>query len=205
MIAVVDYGVGNLYSLTCSLRRIGAQATVTREESELRQAEKIILPGVGAFGDAADKLRSLRLDALLSDQAALGKPLLGVCLGMQLLFDKSEEYGTHAGLGMIHGRIKPLAPQVGTLKVPHMGWNSVAFAPGDPVSRDFEAEPHQFYFVHSYYTAPTDDSIVWGRTEYGGKSFVSAVRRGRCYATQFHPEKSQADGLKLYRNFLDTL
>lgn len=136
MIAVVDYGVGNLYSLTCSLRHIGAQCTVTREENALRAADRIILPGVGAFGDAAEKLHALRLDALLRDLAGQGKPLMGICLGMQLLFDKSYEYGEHAGLGLIPGEVRPLAPVLAPgAKVPHMGWNSLHLnRPDDPCS-----------------------------------------------------------------------
>ena len=128
MIAVVDYGVGNLYSLNCSLRHIGAESVVTRDEAVLRAADKIILPGVGAFGDAAAKLRELGLDTLLKELAAAGKPLMGICLGMQLLFDESHEYGCHQGLGLIPGKVMPLSPVLPEgMKVPHMGWNSLTF------------------------------------------------------------------------------
>ena len=199
MIAIVDYGVGNLYSLTCSLSHIGAEAVVTRDETLLRQAEKIILPGVGAFGDAADKLRALRLDALIKDQAALGKPLLGVCLGMQLLFDRGLEYGEHEGLGLIHGQVAPLAPVAQGLKVPHMGWNSLTLVkPDDPLLE--AVRPGDYvYFVHSYYAADCDAALV-ATAEYG--TAVAAVVRSRnVCGTQFHPEKSGTVGLAILASF----
>jgi imidazole glycerol-phosphate synthase subunit HisH len=199
MIAVVDYGVGNLYSLTCSLRHIGAQAVVTREEGELRAADKIILPGVGAFGDAADKLRALKLDALLKEQAALGKPLLGVCLGMQLLFDVGEEYGTHAGLGLIRGRVISLSPQVGALKVPHMGWNSLdILKPDDPLMAGVKMGDY-VYFVHSYYAADCGPALV--ATAQYGVPVAAVVRSGNVCGTQFHPEKSGEVGLRIVSAF----
>jgi len=199
MIAVVDYGVGNLYSLTCSLRHIGVQAVVTREESELRTAEKILLPGVGAFGDAADKLRALKLDVLLKEQATQGKPLLGVCLGMQLLFDVGEEYGMHAGLGLIHGRVISLAPQVGTLKVPHMGWNNLDIAkPDDPLMAGVKAGDY-VYFVHSFYAADCEPALV--ATAQYGVPVAAVVRNGSVCGTQFHPEKSGEVGLRILSAF----
>ena len=199
MIAIVDYGVGNLYSLTCSLRHIGAEATVTRDEATLRAAEKIILPGVGAFGDAADKLRALRLDALLQQQAALGKPLLGVCLGMQLLFDEGQEYGLHRGLGLIHGRVIPLAPEAEGLKVPHMGWNSLTIQkPDDPLMAGIKQSDY-VYFVHSFYAAGCDDALV-ATADYGAK-VAAVVRNGNVCGTQFHPEKSGEVGLKILASF----
>jgi imidazole glycerol-phosphate synthase subunit HisH len=199
MIAVVDYGVGNLYSLLCSLSHIGVQAVVTREENELRAAEKILLPGVGAFGDAADKLRALKLDSLLREQAALGKPLMGVCLGMQLLFDIGEEYGTHAGLGLIHGRVISLAPQAGSLKVPHMGWNSLDIAkPADPLMAGVKTGDY-VYFVHSYYAADCAPALV--ATAQYGVPVAAVVRSGNVCGTQFHPEKSGEVGLRILSAF----
>ncbi|MCE5343569.1 MAG: imidazole glycerol phosphate synthase subunit HisH [Eubacteriales bacterium] len=199
MIAVVDYGVGNLYSLTCSLNHIGAQAVVTRDEAALCAAEKIILPGVGAFGDAADKLRALKLDMLLKDQAALGKPLLGVCLGMQLLFDQSEEYGLHEGLGLVHGRVISLASKVSRLKVPHMGWNSLMIQkPDDPLMAGVR-EGDYVYFVHSFYAADCEASLV-ASAEYG-IPVAGVVRSGSVCGTQFHPEKSGEVGLRILASF----
>ncbi len=200
MIAVVDYGVGNLYSLQCSLGHIGAECAVTREPSALQQADRIILPGVGAFGDAIDRLRALGLDALLTDLAAKGKPLMGICLGMQLLFDESEEYGLHAGLGLIRGRVAPLAPDAPGLKVPHMGWNSLAILrPDDPLMAG--AKPGDcVYYVHSYYAAGCDAGDLVAVSDYGAR-VPGAVRHGCVCGTQFHPEKSGAAGLRILANF----
>ena len=199
MIAIVDYGVGNLYSLTCSLRHIGAEGVITRDEETLREAEKIILPGVGAFGDAADKLRALRLSGLIRELAGKGKPLLGVCLGMQLLFDAGLEYGTHEGLGLIHGRIVPLAPEVGRLKVPHMGWNSLDIAkPDDPLMAGIRQRDY-VYFVHSYYAAECGEALV--ATAAYGTAVAAVVRNGNVCGTQFHPEKSGDVGLKMLASF----
>ncbi|HNW85670.1 MAG TPA: imidazole glycerol phosphate synthase subunit HisH [Candidatus Limiplasma sp.] len=199
MIAIVDYGVGNLYSLTCSLTRIGAQAMVTREEAALRSADRIILPGVGAFGDAADKLRALKLDALIKQQAALGKPLLGVCLGMQLLFDRGLEYGVHEGLGLIGGDVVPLAPEAKGLKVPHMGWNSLdILKPEDPLMKGIHPGDY-VYYVHSYYAAGCEKALV--ATSAYGTAVPGVVRNGNVCGTQFHPEKSGAVGLSILAAF----
>ena len=199
MIAIIDYGVGNLYSLACSLSHIGAESTVTRDADLLRSADKIILPGVGAFGDAADKLRALRLDTLVREQAALGKPLLGVCLGMQLLFDKGFEYGEHEGLGLIHGHVQSIAPFTGNRKVPHMGWNSLLLhKPEDPLLKGVK-EGDFVYFVHSYYAANCDDALV-ASAEYG-VAVAAIVRSQNVCGTQFHPEKSGETGLKILANF----
>jgi imidazole glycerol-phosphate synthase subunit HisH len=199
MIAIIDYGVGNLYSLTCSLSHIGAEGVVTRDEETLRSADRIILPGVGAFGDAADKLRTLRLDALVKEQAALGKPLLGVCLGMQLLFDNGFEYGEHEGLGLIHGHVESMAPYVGNRKVPHMGWNSLEVRqPSDPLLTG--VSPGDFvYFVHSFFAAECVDALV-ATADYG-IPLAAIVRRDNVCGTQFHPEKSGETGLKILANF----
>ena len=199
MIAIVDYGVGNLYSLTCSLQHIGVQAEVTRDEAVLRRADKIILPGVGAFGDAAQKLRDGKLDGLLKELAVQGKPLMGVCLGMQLLFDEGLEYGTHKGLGLIHGRVIPLAPQAKGLKVPHMGWNSLTIRqPADPLMADIKQGDY-VYFVHSYYAAECNDALV-ATAEYGA-TVAAVVRSGNVCGTQFHPEKSGDVGLTILAAF----
>jgi len=199
MIAIVDYGVGNLYSLTCSLRHIGAEAIVTRDEATLRSAEKIILPGVGAFGDAADKLRALKLDSLLKQQAALGKPLMGICLGMQLLFEQGFEYGVHEGLGLVQGRVVALAPEAKGLKVPHMGWNCLdILKPDDPLVQNI----HQWdyvYYVHSYYATGCEDALV--ATSPYGAAVAGVVRNGNVCGTQFHPEKSGDVGLTILSSF----
>ncbi len=199
MIAIIDYGVGNLYSLTCSLRHIGVEGVVTRDPGILRDADQIILPGVGAFGDAADKLRALRLDVLVKEQAALGKPLLGVCLGMQLLFDKGFEYGEHEGLGLIHGHVESMAPHVGDRKVPHMGWNSLDIKqPEDPLLRDVK-QGDFVYFVHSFYAADCDQALV--ATAQYGIPLTAIVRSANVVGTQFHPEKSGEIGLKILAAF----
>ena len=201
MIAVVDYGVGNLYSLTCSLGHIGAECAVTREENALRAADRIILPGVGAFGDAAAKLRALGLDALLRDLTGQGKPLMGICLGMQLLFEKSHEYGEHAGLGLIPGEVRPLAPVLAPgAKVPHMGWNSLHLnRPDDPLLSGVR-EGDFVYYVHSFYATGCGEALV-ASSEHGGVTVAGAVRRGCVCGTQFHPEKSGAVGLRILRAF----
>ena len=188
MIAIVDYGVGNLYSLTCSLAHIGVAAVITRDEATLRSAEKIILPGVGAFGDAADKLRALKLDGILKEQAMLGKPLMGVCLGMQLLFEQGLEYGAHEGLGLIRGRVVPLAPDAKGLKVPHMGWNSLDIRrPEDPLVTNVHQGDY-VYYVHSFYATDCDDALI--ATSQYGAAIAGVVRNGNVCGTQFHPEKS---------------
>ncbi|MDD3335055.1 MAG: imidazole glycerol phosphate synthase subunit HisH [Eubacteriales bacterium] len=201
MICVVDYGVGNLYSLTCSLRHIGAQCVVSKEERDLREAERIILPGVGAFGDAADKLRLLKLDGLLKELAAMGKPLMGICLGMQLLFQKSYEYGEHAGLGLIPGVVRPLAPTLEAgAKVPHMGWNSLTFQqPKDGLLRGVR-EGDYVYYVHSYYATDCQQALV-ATSVYGSVTVAGAVRNGNVCGTQFHPEKSGEVGLTILSAF----
>lgn len=200
MIAVIDYGVGNLYSLQCSLRHIGAESVVTRDAETIAHAERILLPGVGAFGDAAEKLRALRLDALLREQALLGKPLLGVCLGMQLLFDRSLEYGEHAGLGLIRGTVRPLPPGTGR-KVPHMGWNSLRLRqPDDPLLRSVR-DGDFVYYVHSYYATDCAAAVV-AESDYG-VPVPGLVRNGAVCGAQFHPEKSGAVGLRILKAFAE--
>lgn len=198
MIAIVDYGVGNLFSLRSALNAIGAETTVTGNAEELRAADAVILPGVGAFGDAANKLRSTGLADALVSLAGTGKPLLGICLGMQLLFEESEEYGCHAGLGLISGRVVPLAGRVGAQKIPHMGWNPLRIQQRDPLFREVTQGEH-VYFVHSYWVDCPKEYVL-ATAEYG-LDVTAAVRRGNVCGMQFHPEKSGGTGLALLRAF----
>ena len=201
MIGIVDYGVGNLYSLTCSLRNVGEDAVVTREEAILREVDRIILPGVGAFADARERLRILRLDSLLQSMAAQGKPLLGICLGMQLLFSRSFEYGEHEGLGLISGEIRSLQEALSAeAKVPHMGWNGLCFKEKEnPLLKGVEAGDF-VYYVHSYYATECEEALVaWA--EYGNVRVPGVVQRKNVFGTQFHPEKSGEVGLRMLANF----
>ena len=203
MIAIVDYGVGNLFSLKSSLVAIGAEAVVTADPQVLRAADKIILPGVGAFGDAAKKLSDSGLADVLIEEAKGGKPLLGICLGMQLLFETSYEYGIHRGLGLIPGEIRPIAEVIPAgLKIPHIGWNALSF-PGEksPLFRYINEGDH-VYFVHSYYAANCGDSVI-ATAEYGAP-LTAAAQRGNVFGCQFHPEKSGAVGLNILRAFCET-
>ncbi len=201
MIAVVDYGVGNLYSLLCSLEKIGAEAQVTGDPQALAAAGGIILPGVGAFGDAAQKLRQLKLDRALKELAKKGKPLLGICLGMQLLFDRSLEYGEHEGLGLIPGVIRPLRGAVfPDAKVPHMGWNSLRVSGRGEALVKQVPDGAFVYYVHSYY-ATDCEPFVAASSDHGGVSVPGVVRRGTVCGTQFHPEKSGETGLRMLRAF----
>ncbi len=204
MIAIVDYGVGNLFSLKSSLEAIGADAVVTGDSSMLKKADKIILPGVGALGDAAEKLRRTGLDKIVVEEASLGKPLLGICLGMQLLFDEGEEYGNHKCLGLIPGRIvsmKPVIPE--GYKVPHIGWNRLIFPKDKPKSPIFKYvnEGDCVYFVHSYYASECEPSVI-AYTEYGAM-LTAAAARGNVYGCQFHPEKSGNVGLSILKAFCE--
>lgn len=204
MIAIIDYGVGNLFSLQSSLRAIGAEAKVTNKIEEIRQADRIILPGVGAFADAIAKLRQSGMEAIVKEEAAKGKPLLGICLGMQMLLEKNYEYGTHEGLGLIPGSVKPIAPMIGAeLKVPHIGWNGLRFPKGKEKSKLYRyVEEGEFvYFVHSYAGVDCDD-FVTARAEYGTE-LTASVEKGNVYGTQFHPEKSGEVGLKILRAFCE--
>ena len=204
MIAIVDYGVGNLFSLASSVRSLGAEVRVTRSAEDLRAADHILLPGVGAFADAMDKLRATGLVPVLREQAA-GTPVLGICLGMQLLFDCSSEYGDHAGLGLIPGRVCPLADDLAdpALKVPHIGWNALHITPGradDPLFR-YVKDGEYVYYVHSYYAKHCAESTL-ATSDYS-IPVTGAVRRGLVYGTQFHPEKSGDTGLRLLRAFAE--
>ena len=201
-IAIVDYGVGNLYSLCSSLRAIGADAVVTPDADVLRAADRIILPGVGAFADAAAKLRATGLDQVICEQAAVGKKIMGICLGMQMLFEKSYEYGEHDGLGLIPGRIVPMAGYIPEdLKVPHIGWNPLIFkGERHPLLR-YLKEGDCVYFVHSYFATDCDDSVI-ATAEYG-RELTAAVARGNVMGCQFHPEKSGPVGLSILRAFCE--
>lgn len=202
MIAIVDYGVGNLFSLASSFAYIGAESCVSSDPDIIKKADKIVLPGVGAFEDAARKLRDSGLAELICDEAAKGKPLLGICLGMQMLFDESYEYGIHKGLGLIPGKVKPLAGYVPSgLKIPQIGWNGLNFPKDREKSRLYDGieEGEHFYFVHSYYAAECDESLS-AYCEYGSP-VTASVERGSVFGTQFHPEKSGKAGLKLLLNY----
>ena len=201
MIAIIDYGVGNLFSLESSFAAIGAEVTVTADPVVLQQADKLLLPGVGAFEDAAKKLRQSGLDTVVKEQAASGKPLLGICLGMQLLFDKSHEYGCHEGLGLIPGAVKPIADVIPKdLKIPHIGWNALHFQKDCPIFKEI-SEGDCVYFVHSFYATDCQDHTV-ATAEYGAP-LTAAVAKGNVYGCQFHPEKSGAVGLKILKAFAE--
>ena len=197
MVGIIDYGVGNLFSLCSSFRAIGQEAFVSGDPEALSKADRLVLPGVGAFEDAAKKLRASGLDKFVRAQAAEGKPLLGICLGMQLLFEKSFEYGEHEGLGLLAGQVVPMAGRVRTdLKIPHMGWNALEVRQG----RLLEAVNGQYvYFVHSFYAENCDDSLS-AVTEYD-LPITAAVEKGNIFGCQFHPEKSGNVGLSILEMF----
>ena len=201
MIAIVDYGVGNLFSLKSSLAAIGAEVTVTSDPQVLKSADKIILPGVGAFEDAAKKLRQNGLDVVLKTLAGEGKPLMGICLGMQLLFEKSYEYGEHEGLGLSPGQVISMAGIVpADYKIPHIGWNALRFRQESPLMRHIK-EGDCVYFVHSYFATGCEDYVV-ADTEYG-PWLTAAVAKDNVYGCQFHPEKSGEVGLSILRAFVE--
>ena len=204
MIAVIDYGMGNLRSVEKALQVAGARTKVTSDPKDLKKAEKIVFPGVGSFGDAMRELKKLGLIAPLKDAIAEGKPFLGLCLGLQLLFEKSEEAPGVKGLGVLKGEVKRF--RLKGLKVPHMGWNTIGHqvtrSPG-PQARILKGIPNDayMYFVHSYYAKPADKKVILTTTDYGIK-FASGICKDNVYALQFHPEKSQALGLKILKNFV---
>lgn len=199
MIAIIDYGVGNLFSLQSSLRAIGEEVVVTADQEVIRQADHVILPGVGAFGDAVQKLRDCGLFDFVKAQAATGKPFLGICLGMQLLFDRSLEYGEHEGLGLIPGEVRPIEGVIpANLDIPHMGWNALHFENDCPLFREL-TEGDCVYFVHSYAAFDCEANLA-ATAEYG-VPLTAAVQKGNVYGTQFHPEKSGAVGLKILKAF----
>jgi glutamine amidotransferase len=201
MIAIVDYGVGNLFSLEQSFKAIGQEVTVTADPEVLRKADKILLPGVGAFGDAAQKLRQSGLDRVVTEQAATGKPLMGICLGMQLLFEEGHEYGIHKGLGLIPGKVVAMAGVIPeNLKIPHMGWNALKFQKESPLFSHIQ-EGDCVYFVHSYYATDCAEAVI-ATAEYGA-DLTAAVQKDNVFGCQFHPEKSGTVGLSILRAFAE--
>ena len=201
MIAIIDYGVGNLFSLAHSLKAVGAQAIVTGDTKEISRAERVILPGVGAFGDAAKKLRETGLDTLVREITGRGTPVMGICLGMQLLLDKSFEFGEHAGLGLIPGEVRPIAEVIPSeLKIPHIGWNALDIHRPHPIFANV-TPGDCVYFVHSYYGAKCDESVI-ATAEYGAP-LTAAVARGNVCGCQFHPEKSGDVGLGILKAFCE--
>lgn len=200
MIAIVNYGMGNLRSVQKALQRLGHEAAVVEAPEQVARADRLILPGVGAFADAMANLRGLGLVEPICRFIASGRPFLGICLGLQLLFDASEEDGLHEGLGVLGGRVVRFSPSDRALKVPHMGWNAIQpTRPDNPLLAGLP-EPVYVYFVHSYYVQPADEVVVATATDYDGP-FCSSVRRDNIFATQFHPEKSQRQGLQMLANF----
>ncbi len=202
MIAIVDYGVGNLFSLKSSFAAIGVEAVVTGDRAVIESADKIILPGVGAFGDAAEKLFSSGLANVVLEQVKKGKPLMGICLGMQLLFDKSFEYGEHKGLGLIKGEIRPIKDVIpNDYKIPHIGWNALKFKGEKSPIFKYLKDGDFVYFVHSFYGANCDKSVI-APAEYGAE-LTAAVQNNNVYGCQFHPEKSGDVGLKILKAFCE--
>lgn len=201
MIAIIDYGVGNLFSLEQSFHAVGAQIVVTDDPKVIHKADKILLPGVGAFGDAAMRLRDTGLDQVVISEAQAGKPLMGICLGMQLLFEEGHEYGCHKGLGLIPGKVVPIAEVIPKeLKIPHMGWNALNFTRESKLFARIKDGDHA-YFVHSYYASDCDDAVI-ATAEYGAP-LTAAVEKGNVFGCQFHPEKSGAVGLEILRAFAE--
>ena len=203
MIGIIDYGMGNLHSVQKAFEEVGASAEIVTDGSAVAQADKIVLPGVGAFRDAMDTLREKGLVEPILQAIESGRWFLGICLGLQLLFEVSHEDGEHRGLGVIAGSVKRFdfsgQPDKAQLKIPHIGWNSLKVHGDVPLYRGLEKDVY-VYFVHSYYVAPTDRSVIATTTDHGGE-FVSSIWRDNVFATQFHPEKSQRVGLAMLRNF----
>ena len=201
MIAVIDYGVGNLFSLTSSLRAIGADCAVTGEPDVIRRADKILLPGVGAFEDARKKLSESGLDKLIASEVKAGKKILGICLGMQMLFERSFEYGEHGGLGLLKGSVVSMDGVIPReLKIPHIGWNSLHIVKEHPIFK-YVKENDYVYFVHSYFASECEESLL-ASTEYGAQ-LTAAVALGNVSGTQFHPEKSGDVGLSILKAFAE--
>ena len=195
MVGIIDYGVGNLFSLQSSFKAIGEEAFVSGDAAELMKADRLVLPGVGAFEDAANKLRASGLDGFVRQQAAEGKPLLGICLGMQMLFEKSYEYGEHEGLGLLKGQVVPMAGKINPeLKIPHMGWNSLEVKQGRLLA---DVDGQYVYFVHSFFAEGCAESLS-AVTEYD-IPITAAVEKGNIFGCQFHPEKSGNIGLSILR------
>nr|WP_315022741.1 imidazole glycerol phosphate synthase subunit HisH [uncultured Aminipila sp.] len=204
MIVIIDYGVGNLFSLKSSLQAIGREVTITGDKEIIKRSDKIILPGVGAFCDSAQKLKESGLDILIKEEVKNGKSLMGICLGMQLLFEKSYEYGHHTGLGLIKGHVKPIVEVIPKeLKIPHIGWNALHFTQNkekNPIFK-YTKEKDCVYFVHSYYATDCNDAVI-ATTEYGSE-LTAAVAYNNVYGCQFHPEKSGHVGLNILKAFCE--
>ena len=199
MTVIIDYGVGNLFSLVSSLKKIGEEAIVSSDKDIISQADRIILPGVGAFGDAIAKLNGSGLSDIIMEEVSKGKPLLGICLGMQLLFEKSFEYGENKGLGLIKGEIRALSEVIpDNLKIPHMGWNGLHFKKKSPIFEGL-AEGDEVYFVHSFAGFYCEENLI-ATAEYGIE-VTAAVNNKNIYGVQFHPEKSEEKGIKILKNF----
>ena len=199
MLAIIDYGVGNLFSLVSSLKSIGVDAVITRDPNVIENADRLILPGVGAFGDASEKLRLSGLTEIIKNAVKKGTPLMGICLGMQLLFEKSYEYGEHQGLGLLKGNVIGMEGTIPKeLKIPHIGWNSLKFTKKSPIYK-YINEGDCVYFVHSFYAVDCEDSLI-ATAEYG-RDLTAAVQKGNVYGCQFHPEKSGSVGLKILKAF----
>lgn len=198
MIVIVDYGMGNLRSVQKAFEKVGATAVISRDQEQIRKADRLVLPGVGAFPQCMANLAKFELIEPIREMVASGRPFLGICLGLQLLFDESEEFGIHEGLKIVPGRVRAFDKAMG-LKIPHMGWNRITFRKQSPILRDIE-EGSFVYFVHSFYVVPDNPADIAAESEYGIR-FTAAVERDNIFASQFHPEKSQQVGLTMLRNF----
>ncbi len=209
-VVIIDCGMGNLFSVRQTLLHVGADAEVTRDPQTVNGAAGIVLPGVGAFGDAMEQLRKTRLDVALRERAVAGTPIMGICLGMQLLMDSSEEFGEHVGLGLVPGCVVRLPEGMiagRATKIPQIGWNRICFRNGaaaDPMFQGVATERF-YYFVHTFYVRPDDPTVVLTKTSYGGFEYCSALRSGSVFGCQFHPERSAEQGLSIYRNFVEQL
>lgn len=201
MIGIIDYGVGNIFSLQSSFKSLGADIVFTGDKETIKKCDKLILPGVGAFSDAAEKLRNTGLDQVLIDQAKSGKYIMGICLGMQMMFEKSFEYGEHEGLGIVKGNVVPLSNVCKNVKIPHMGWNALSFKNGKSPIFKYINEGDYVYFVHSYYATDCAESTI-ATCEYEAE-VTAAVQKDNVFALQFHPEKSGNVGLNILKAFCE--
>jgi glutamine amidotransferase len=204
MIAIIDYGMGNLRSVEKGFEKVGCRAQIVKTADEIRRADAVVLPGVGAFGMAMEHITSTGLDKAIIEAVRNGKPFLGICLGLQLLFDESEEFGPVRGLGIIPGKVVKFFPEGAPagIKIPHMGWNKLTKVKNEAVLQDIPNGEY-VYFVHSYYVVPDDDAVIATTTEYGGFHFTSSISSGSLYACQFHPEKSGTAGLTILKRFAE--